>query len=169
MWAHPMMRLLLAALARLRATDQRHPWLLDATVVVLLAATAPPDLLGHDPTDPVSRPLGAGLPVGVVLALAAVLVVPLWWRRRAPAVVFTISIPICLVWWSLGLGPAAAVVLLVALYNLALHGSPRAVCWALPLTVVAWVLMVIWLIPVASTVTFLILSLVPASPPSPWG
>jgi len=152
------MRRLLRTLSRLREADRRRPWLLDATVVVLVAAAGPPDLLAHGPGHTVSRPVGAGLPVGAVLGIAAVLVVPLWWRRRAPVAVFIVSIPLCLVLWSLGLGPAAAAFLLVALYNLALHGSPRALCWALPMSVAGWVLVVVLLIPVASPVAFLVLS-----------
>ena len=157
-WAHPVMRLLLRVLSRLRAADRRRPWLLDTAVVVLLAAAAPPDLLVHSPGHPVSRPVGAGLPVGVVLAIAAVLVVPLWWRRRAPATVFGVCLVVCPVMWSLGLGPAAAAVLLIALFDLALHAAPRAICWALPVTVAGWVLIVVTVIPAASPAAFLILS-----------
>jgi signal transduction histidine kinase len=153
------MRLLLGVLSRLREADRRRPWLLDTAVVVLAAAAAPPDLLVHSPGHPVSRPVGGGLPIGVVLAVAAVLVVPLWWRRRAPVAVFAVSAAVCPVLWSLGLGPAAAAVLLIALYNLALHGSPRAICWALPVTVVAWVLIVVLLVPVAGPAAFLVLSI----------
>jgi len=157
-WAHPVMRLLLRVLGRLRAVDRRRPWLLDTAVVVLVAAAAPPDLLVHSPGHPVSRPVGAGLPVGVVLAIAAVLVVPLWWRRRAPAAVFGVCLVVCPVMWSLGLGPAAAAVLLIALFDLALHAAPREICWALPVTVAGWVLLVVTVIPTDSPVAFLILS-----------
>jgi signal transduction histidine kinase len=152
------MRLLLRVLGRLRAVDRRRPWLLDTAVVVLVAAAAPPDLLVHSPGHPVSRPVGAGLPVGVVLAVAAVLVVPLWWRRRHPAAVFGACLVVCPVMWSLGLGPAAAAVLLIALFDLALHASPRAICWALPVTVAGWVLLVVTVIPTDSPVAFLVLS-----------
>jgi len=157
-WAHPVMRLLLRVLSRLRAADRRRPWLLDTAVVVLVAAAAPPDLLSHGPGHPVSRPVGAGLPVGVVLGIAAVLVVPLWWRRRRPAVVYGGCLLVCPVMWSLGLGPAAALVLLIALFDLALHASPRAICRALPVTVAGWVLLVVTVIPTAGPVAFLVLS-----------
>lgn len=157
-WAHPVMRLLLRVLGRLRSADRRRPWLLDTAVVVLVAAAAPPDLLAHSAGHPVSRPVGAGLPVGVVLGIAAVLVVPLWWRRRAPAAVFGVCLVVCPVMWSLGLGPAAALVLLIALFDLALHASPRAICWALPVTVAGWVLLVVTVIPTAGPVAFLVLS-----------
>ncbi|MFI6404800.1 sensor histidine kinase [Streptomyces sp. NPDC050548] len=155
---HPVLRTLLRILSRLRAVDRRWPWLFDAVVVVLVAAAAPPDLLAHSPGHPVSRPVGAGLPVGVVLGIAAVLVVPLWWRRRHPAAVYGSCLLVCPVMWSLGLGPAAAAVLLIALFDLALHASPRAVGWALSVTVVGWVLIVVTVIPAASPVAFLILS-----------
>ncbi|MBK6016496.1 sensor histidine kinase [Streptomyces sp. MBT53] len=152
------MRTLLRVLGRLRAVDRRRPWLLDSIVVVLVAAAAPPDLLVHGPDHPVSRPVGAGLPVGVVLGIAAVLVVPLWWRRRHPAAVFGVCLVVCPVMWSLGLGPAAALVLLIALFDLALHASPRAICWALPVTVLGWVVLVVTVIPTTGPVAFLILS-----------
>ncbi|MFE7935324.1 sensor histidine kinase, partial [Streptomyces sp. NPDC057456] len=157
-WAHPVMRTLLRILSRLRVADRRRPWLLDTAVVVLVAAAAPPDLLVHSPGHPVARPVGSGLPVGVVLGIATVLVVPLWWRRRAPAAVFGVCLVVCPVMWSLGLGPAAAAVLLITLYNLALHASLRAICWALPVTVAGWVLLVVTVIPAANPVAFLILS-----------
>ncbi|MGW1623091.1 sensor histidine kinase [Streptomyces sp. NPDC002172] len=157
-WAHPVMRTLLQVLSRLRAADRRRRWLLDTVVVVLVAAAAPPDLLVHSPEHPVSRPVGAGLPVGVVLAIAAVLVMPLWWRRRNPAAVFGACLVVCPVMWSLGLGPAAAAVLLIALFDLALHAPPRAICWALPVTVAGWVLIVVTVIPAANPVAFLVLS-----------
>ncbi|MGX9889343.1 sensor histidine kinase [Streptomyces sp. NPDC002276] len=152
------MRLLLRVLDRLRGADRRRPWLLDTVVVVLVAAAAPPDLLVHGPGHPVSRPVGAGLPVGVVLGIAAVLVVPLWWRRRRPAAVFGVCLVVCPVMWSLGLGPAAALVLLIALFDLALHASPRAICWALPVTVVGWVVLVVTVVPTDGPVAFLVLS-----------
>lgn len=158
LWAHPVMRALLRVLNRLRAADRRRPWLLDTAVVVLVAAAAPPDLLVHSPGHPVSRPVGAGLPVGVLLGTAAVLIVPLWWRRRRPAAVFGVCLVVCPVMWSLGVGPAAALVLLIALFDLALHASPRAICWALPVTVAGWVLLVVTVIPTASPVAFLVLS-----------
>ncbi len=160
-WTYPAMRLLLRLVSRLREADRRRPWLVDTVVVVLVAAAAPPNLLvdGGPGQAESARLVGAGLPVGVVLVVAAVLVVPLWWRRRAPAAVFVISVPVCSVLWSLGLGPAAATVLLIALYNLALHGSPRVLCWALPVTMAGWVLVVVFLTPVTSPVTFLILSI----------
>ncbi|WP_416956203.1 sensor histidine kinase [Streptomyces sp. Agncl-13] len=152
------MRLLMRVLGWLRAADRRRPWLLDTAMVILVIAAAPPDLLVHSPGNPVSRPVGGGLPVGVVLSIAAVLIVPLWWRRRRPAAVFGACLVVCPVMWSLGLGPAAAAVLLIALFNLALHASPRAICWALPVTVTGWVLLVVTVIPTGSPVTFLVLS-----------
>jgi len=87
-----------------------------------------------------------------------VLVVPLWWRRRSPAAVYGGCLLVCPVMWSLGLGPAAAAVLLIALFDLALHAAPRAICWALPVTVAGWVLLVVTVIPTDSPVTFLVLS-----------
>ena len=152
-WAQPVMRVL----SRLREADLRRPWLLDTAVVVLGAVSAPPDLLAYGPAQ--SRPVGASLPIAVVLAVAVVLVLPLWWRRRAPAVAFVVSVPACLVLWSLGLGPDAALVLLIALFNLALHGSPRAICWAIPVTVLGWVLVVVLVIPLTNPVAVLVLSI----------
>lgn len=152
-WAHSVMRVL----GRLRAADRRRPWLLDTAVVLFAVAAAPPDLLAYGPGR--SRPVGDGLPVAVVLAVAVVLVLPLWWRRRAPVAAFVVSVPACLVSWSLGLGPDAALVLLVALFNLALHGSPRAVRWAIPVTVLGWALIVVLVVPWTDKAAVLVLSI----------
>lgn len=160
LWAHPVTALVLRALSYLRTVDRRRSWILDTGVVALAAAAAPPDLLSYGPTGSGStRWVGAGLPIAVVLAIAAVLVVPLWWRRRAPAAVFVASVPSCLVLWSLGLGPTAAFVMLIALFNLSLHGSPRQIFWALLTTVVGWVLVVLFVYPVNGPAGFLVLSI----------
>ncbi|MFE5702350.1 sensor histidine kinase [Rhodococcus koreensis] len=160
LWAHPAAGLALRVFGHLRRADQRRPWILDTSVVALAAAAAPPDLLADDAAGSGStRWVGAGLPIAVVLAVAAVLVVPLWWRRRAPTTAFVASVPSCLVLWSLGLGPTAAFVVFIALFNLSLHGRPRRIFWALLLTVVGWVLVVVFLYPVNGPAGFLVMSI----------
>lgn len=160
LWTHPATGLLLRGLGHLRTVDRRRPWILDTGVVALAVAAAPPDLLADDPDGAGStRWVGAGLPIAVVLAVAVVLVLPLWWRRRAPTVAFVASVPSCLVLWSLGLGPAAAFMVFIALFNLALHGPPRRIFWTLLPTTVGWIVVVVFLYPVNGPVGFLILSI----------
>jgi signal transduction histidine kinase len=105
---------------------------LDAAVVLaLFLLFCVPDLVhGGSPSDaPVSL---AKLPVPQVLLLQAGLLVPLWWRRRAPMVAFHLVVAVFLIQWSLNTALRADIALLVALYSLVLHGRLRRLPWALP-------------------------------------
>ncbi|WP_367319480.1 sensor histidine kinase [Streptomyces sp. HUAS ZL42] len=142
-WAHPVLGRLLRGQSRHQRMDRRYPWLLDTAVVLVVALLSLPDLLSTSSRGPLGE---AGdrsqLPFGVLVAFAAALILPLWWRRRAPAVTFFVILLVSVVQWSLGVWQQAGVAALVALYTLALHGSLRALAWAAGLTFVGLTLAV---------------------------
>ncbi|MGI5133648.1 MULTISPECIES: sensor histidine kinase [unclassified Streptomyces] len=123
---------------RLRHADQARPWVLDTAVVVLVFLLfCLPDLLhavgviGGDGDGPRRfRVAFTRLPVAGIMALQAGLVLPLLWRRRAPAAAFGAVTAVFVLQWSLGAALRADVALFVALYSLALHGRLRQLAWA---------------------------------------
>ncbi|MEU9474502.1 sensor histidine kinase [Streptomyces sp. NPDC048191] len=125
---------------RLRHADRARPWVLDTAVVVLVFLLfCLPDLLhavgvtGGDGDGDGPRRFRLAftrLPVLGMLALQAGLVVPLLWRRRAPAVAFGAVTAVFVLQWALGAALRADVALFVALYSLALHGPLRQLPWA---------------------------------------
>ncbi|MGW2894914.1 histidine kinase [Streptomyces sp. NPDC001212] len=121
---------------RLRRADRARPWVLDAAVVVLVFLLfCLPDLLhtlgGEDGDAPRRfRMTFTRLPVVGMLALQAGLVLPLLWRRWAPAVAFGAITAVFVLQWSLGTALRADIALFVALYSLALHGRLRQLPWA---------------------------------------
>ncbi|MFF4209061.1 histidine kinase [Streptomyces sp. NPDC001796] len=124
---------------RLRHADQTRPWVLDAAVVVLVFLMfCLPDLLhgvhgdGDGPRR--FRLAFAHLPTVGTVALQAGLVLPLLWRRRAPAVAFGAVTAVFVLQWSLDAALRADVALFVALYSLALHGRLRHLPWACAVT-----------------------------------
>ncbi|MEV5827258.1 histidine kinase [Spirillospora sp. NPDC052242] len=151
--SHPALQRLLRARHRLQRADRRRPRRLDTAVVLLAALAAVPDLVraGGAPSAP-----GPDLPLGGLVVLAVLLVAPLWWRRTAPAAAFAAVALACPVQWSLGLWAQGGFALLVALYSLALHGSPRALGAAAGVTVTG-VWLSGWFVLAAYRVPFLIL------------
>ncbi|CAM5658485.1 sensor histidine kinase [Streptomyces griseorubiginosus] len=148
-WAHPFLRCLLRGRSARRRLDQRHPWMLDTAVVLVVALLSLPDLLSrrrHGPFGDTTNP--SHLPTLAVVAFAVALVVPLWWRRRAPAVTFFVISAVLLAQWSLGVWQQTGMAALIALYSLALHGSLRALGWAAALTAAEMTLAVGLLAPV---------------------
>ncbi|WSB24596.1 histidine kinase [Streptomyces sp. NBC_01788] len=123
---------------RLRHADRARPWVLDTAVVVLVFLMfCLPDLLhavgaidGEGDGPRRFRLVFTRLPVAGMLALQAGLVLPLLWRRRAPAVAFGAIAAVFVLQWSLGAALRADVALFVALYSLALHGRLRQLPWA---------------------------------------
>ncbi|MFB7594972.1 histidine kinase [Streptomyces sp. NPDC056160] len=125
---------------RLRHADRARPWVLDTAVVVLVFLLfCLPDLLhalgvingdgdGDGPRR--LRLLFTRLPVAGMLALQAGLVLPLLWRRRAPAAAFGTVTAVFVLQWSIGAALRADIALFVALYSLTLHGRLRQLPWA---------------------------------------
>ncbi|MGW9137354.1 sensor histidine kinase [Streptomyces sp. NPDC055681] len=148
-WGHPVLGRLLRRQHRLRQLDQRRPWLLDTLVVLVIVGICLPDLL----TGGSNAPFGetddrAQLPAFVPYVLTAAQVVPLWWRRRAPATVFAATALATLLQGVLGLWLPAGIATLVALYSLAVHGSLRLLGWAAAVAVAEVALAVTVLVPV---------------------
>jgi signal transduction histidine kinase len=133
--AHPLIALLARIGQRLRRADGKRPWALDTAVVAgVFLLFCVPDLAPHPQApDDLARHF-ARLPVTGMLALQAGLLLPLLWRRRAPFVAFIAIVAALLVQWSLGTTLRADAALLVALYNLALHGRLRHLPWAFAVT-----------------------------------
>ncbi|NJP99268.1 sensor histidine kinase [Streptomyces zingiberis] len=116
--------------------DRRHPWLLDTAVVLVVVLFSLPDLLSGSSRGPFGESVHRGqLPPGALYLFTAALVVPLWWRRRAPVLTFAVIASVSLVQWTLGVWSPAGISTLVALCSLALHGSLRALGWAAAVTV----------------------------------
>ncbi|MFJ5897973.1 sensor histidine kinase [Streptomyces sp. NPDC093064] len=123
---------------RLRHADRARPWVLDTAVVVLVFLMfCLPDLLhavgaidGEGDGPRRFRLVFTRFPVAGMLALQAGLVLPLLWRRRAPAAAFGAIAAVFVLQWSLGAALRADVALFVALYSLALHGRLRQLPWA---------------------------------------
>ena len=121
---------------RLRGFDRRHPWLLDAAIVLFVAGISLANLLTGG-AHAASGTAGARhhFPAAVAYVFSGALIVPLWWRRRAPATAAFIIAALMLVPAILGLGLLAAFCAsLISLYNLALHGSLRLFVWVTALT-----------------------------------
>ncbi len=98
---------------RLRAWDGDHQlWSDTGVVIVLLVAclTFPGGFVEHGRKE---------------FLLQIALIVPLIWRRRAPTLVFSIIAGVALVQWLTSVPLPADVALLVALFTLAVHASPR--------------------------------------------
>ncbi|GHB50406.1 two-component sensor histidine kinase [Streptomyces cirratus] len=125
---------------RLRHADRGRPWVLDtAVVLVIFLLFCLPDLLhavgaiGGDGDGDGPRHFRLAftrLPVAGMLALQAGLLLPLLWRRRAPAAAFGAVTGVFVLQWSLGAALRADVALFVALYSLTLHGRLRQLPWA---------------------------------------
>ncbi|MCL8012649.1 sensor histidine kinase [Streptomyces sp. AS02] len=136
-WAHPVLGRMWRGQQDRQRMDRRHPWVLDTAVVLVVALISLPDLLADTGHGPFGEAVHRGqVPTAVLFLFAAGLVVPLWWRRRAPAVTFFVIALVSLVQWSFGVWQQAGISTLVALYSLALHGSLRALGWAAAVTVV---------------------------------
>ncbi|WP_143094345.1 sensor histidine kinase [Streptacidiphilus jiangxiensis] len=136
---HPLLHRLLHWQRRLRALDRRRPWLLDAAVPLLVLLQGLPELLGHPDTGGFATH-NATPPLPALLALDLALVLPLWWRRRAPVTAFAVIAAVVVLEWSFGVWQRVDVALLIALFNLALHGPLGRLPWAAATTAGAFTL-----------------------------
>ncbi|WUN35936.1 histidine kinase [Kitasatospora sp. NBC_00315] len=130
LWGHPLVAWLARAGRLLRRLDQDHPWALDTAVVaVVFLMFCVPDLVhGEGPHD--LRLKITRLPPAGTLLLQAGLVLPLWWRRRAPSAAFAVIATVFVTQWIMMVWLRADVALLIALYSLTLHGRLRHLPWA---------------------------------------
>ncbi|MFI5792330.1 sensor histidine kinase [Streptomyces sp. NPDC051677] len=148
-WAHPLLGRLLRHGSRLRRLDRRRPWLADTAVVLTVALISLPALLRSDGDSPFGDPdVRDQLPFGALLVCVAAFVVPLWWRRRAPALTYFAIVAVSFAQWSLGVWLPTGLAALIALYTLARNGSLRLLGWAAALTVVQTVLAAFVLVPI---------------------
>ncbi|MEV6415592.1 histidine kinase [Kribbella sp. NPDC051718] len=116
--------------ARLRQTDSRRPWVLDTLVVLLVFVVfCLPDLVPGQDHREVGE-LFPALPFGSMLAFQAGLVLPLFFRRRAPFAAFVVIASVFALQWLQGSFLRADIALLVALYSLTLHGRLQRLLWA---------------------------------------
>lgn len=132
---HPFLERLLGWQQRIQHFDHRRPWMLDTGVVLLVAALGLPALLGGR-TGPLMSANGVSeAPTAVLLLLHAGLVLPLWWRRRAPAVAFSVIAVTCMTQWIISIWLPSGISLLLVLYSLALYGALKVLPWAAAVTV----------------------------------
>ncbi|WP_329596266.1 histidine kinase [Streptomyces pseudovenezuelae] len=130
-WAHPLLGRMLRGRTARRRLDQRHPWLLDTAVVLGVFLLSLPDVFSPDRHGPFGDTMNhTHAPTAVRVAFAVALAVPLWWRRRTPAVAYWVISAALVAQWSLGVWQQTGMATLIALYSLALHGSLRGLGWA---------------------------------------
>ncbi|MEN3306025.1 MAG: hypothetical protein V7603_2227 [Micromonosporaceae bacterium] len=140
---HPLTARLFRAGQRLRQWDAAHRWALDTAVVLaVFLMFCLPDL-AHDQPHPDGPITFTQRPLPEILLLQAGLLIPLWWRRRAPLLAFHAVVAVFLVQWAAGILLRADAALLVAVYSLVLHGRLRRLHWAAPALIVAFVLAVL--------------------------
>ncbi|GIF47266.1 signal transduction histidine kinase [Asanoa ferruginea] len=141
---HPVVARMFDAGRRLRQWDAGHPWALDTLVVlVIFLVFCLPGLL-HDNGRRSDAPITlTQRPLAQMLLLQAALVLPLWWRRRAPEAAFFTVLAAFVAEWAAGIVLRADAALLVAIYSLVLHGQLRRLVWAVPGLAAAVVLVVV--------------------------
>ncbi|MDD9376900.1 histidine kinase [Streptomyces sp. ZAF1911] len=148
-WAHPLLGRLLRDQSRRQRLDRRHPWLLDTAVMLIVVCISLPDLLWGNGNSPFGdADARADLPAAVLFAFVGALVIPLWWRRKAPAATYCVIAVASLAQWSLGIWLPTGVAALIALYTLARNGSLRMLGWACAVTMVELLLAVFVLVPI---------------------
>jgi signal transduction histidine kinase len=129
--------------------DRRYPWLLDTAVVLFVVCISLPNLLSGDRGSPFGEASSHDdVSSGVLLAFAFALAIPLWWRRKAPAITYFVIAAVSLAHWSMGLWLPGGISALIALYTLARHGSLRLLSWAVGVAVGEVFVAAFFLVPV---------------------
>jgi signal transduction histidine kinase len=140
---HPVTDRLLSTLQRLRQWHATHRWVLDAVIVlVIFLMFCLPDL-AHDRDHSDSPVIFSDRPWPQILVLQAGLLIPLWWRRRAPLIAFYAVAAVFVIEWAAGIVLRADVALLVAVYSLVRHARLGRLHWAAPALIAAFVLVVV--------------------------
>ncbi|MEU7872570.1 histidine kinase [Dactylosporangium sp. NPDC049140] len=142
--AHPLVDRLAGLGQRMRRLDAHRPWRFDAAVVAaVLLIFCVPDVAHHDRDAERAELLLAHPPLAATIALQLGLVLPLFWRRRAPTATFYAVAAVFVVQWSVGVLLRADVALLIAVYSIVLRVHPVRLPWA-GLTVAAALGLVAW-------------------------
>ena len=140
---HPATARLFQAGQRVRRWDAAHRWALDAAVVLgVFLFFCVPDLVGDAEHSDSPIPIVHVPPAQMVLWQAG-LVIPLWWRRRAPLPAFYAVTVAVLLQWAAGIVLRADFALLVALYSLVLHGTLARLPWAVPGVIAVFVVVTV--------------------------
>ncbi|XVV16894.1 sensor histidine kinase [Actinoplanes sp. CA-131856] len=115
----------------LRRFDTRRPWAFDTALIVLLFLNfCLPDLGGVRHEDgPVAF---SDLPAGEMVWLQLALLVPLWWRRRAPMAVFHVVMLVFIAQALAGVLLRADAAVGIAFYSLIRYGRWERLIWAAP-------------------------------------
>lgn len=132
---HPFLDRLLGWQQRIQHFDHRRPWMLDTSVVIFVALLGLAALLGGQTGPPMSANRVSESPTAVLLLLHAGATLPLWWRRRAPAVAFSVIAVTCVTQWIISIWLPSGISLLLVLYSLALYGALKVLPWAAAVTV----------------------------------
>ncbi|MCJ0872636.1 sensor histidine kinase [Streptomyces sp. AP-93] len=132
---HPFLDRLLGWQQRLQRVDHRRPWILDTGVVISVVLLGLPAVLGGQTGPPMSAHRVSEAPPAVLLLLHAGLALPLWWRRRAPAVAFSLIAVTCVTQWIISIWLPSGISLLLVLYSLALYGALKVLPWAAAVTI----------------------------------
>ncbi|WP_432841349.1 sensor histidine kinase [Dactylosporangium sp. CA-092794] len=147
---HPVTAGLFRAGRRLRQWDATHRWALDTAVVLALFLLFWAAGRSHDGGPPDTPIQFTQLTVPQMLLLQAALVIPLWWRRRAPLLVLHATAAVFILLWTAGVILRADAAILVAVYSLVRHGRLRRLPWAIPVLLAAFV---VFLVRMASVVS----------------
>ncbi|MFG1607947.1 sensor histidine kinase [Actinoplanes sp. NPDC049265] len=112
--------------------DAGNRWAMDTvTVVAVFLGFGLSDALsGHGSSD--SPVVFAQLPPARMLLLQAALILPLWWRRRAPLATCSVVLAVAVAQWTAGIMLKADFAVLVAIFSLVLHGRLRSLPWVAP-------------------------------------